>query len=122
MGSKFSKFIWSWFKFDFSEFGDFFYKNKPLSSKLYPPVKTKSKPGVAGKKASSTAATKGKKKPLAVQSKEEVSISEQAAAEQAAAEALDKLKAQQSSHTYHLKLLKYQVFFCIKFLIVLMLY
>ena len=32
------------------EFGDFFYKNKPLSSKLYPPVKTKSKPGVAGKK------------------------------------------------------------------------
>ena len=79
------------------EFGDFFYKNKPLSSKLYPPVKTKSKPGVAGKKASSTAAAKGKKKPLAVQSKEEVSISEQAAAEQAAAKALDRLKAKAGS-------------------------
>ena len=74
------------------EFGDFFYKNKPLSSKLYPPVKTKSKPGVAGKKVSSTAAAKGKKKPSAVQSKEEAST-----AEQAAAEALDKLKAQAGS-------------------------
>ena len=26
------------------EFGDFFYKNKPLSSKLHPPKKTKSNP------------------------------------------------------------------------------
>ncbi len=74
------------------EFGDFFYKNKPLSSKLYSPVKTKSNSGVAGKKASSTAAAKGKKKPLAVQSKEEISISEQATAE-----ALDKLKAKAGS-------------------------
>ena len=79
------------------EFGDFFYNNKPLSSKLYPPIKTESKPGVSGKKASSTANAKGKKQPSVVQSKEEVSTSEQAATEQAAAEALDKLKAQAGS-------------------------
>ena len=74
------------------ELGDFFYNNKPLSSKLYLPMETKSKPGVAGKKASSTAAAKGKKQPSAVHSKEEVSTSEQAAAE-----ALDKLKVQAGS-------------------------
>ncbi len=74
------------------EFGDFFYKNKPLSSKLYPPIKTKSKPGVAGQNASSTAAAKGQKKPSTMQSKKEVSTSEQAVAE-----ALDKLKAQAGS-------------------------
>ena len=74
------------------EFGDFFYKDKPLSSKLYPPIKTKSKPGVAGQNASSTAAAKGQKKPSTTQSKKEVSTSEQAAAD-----ALDKLKAQAGS-------------------------
>lgn len=74
------------------EFGDFFYKNKPLSSKLYPPIKTKSKPGVAGQNASSTAPAKGQKNPSTMQSKKEVSTSEQAVAE-----ALDKLKAQAGS-------------------------
>ena len=76
------------------EFGDFFYKNKPLSSKLHPPVKTKSKLGVRGQNSSATVAAKSKKKPSEVKSKEEVLPSVQVAAEQAAAEALDKLKAQ----------------------------
>ena len=79
------------------EFGDFFYKNKPLSSKLHPPVKTKSKPGMGGQNSSATVAAKSKKKPSTVQSKKEVLTSGQVAAEQAAAEALDKLKTQVGS-------------------------
>ena len=71
------------------EFGDFFYKNKPLSSKLHPSVKTKSKPGVGGHKFSAAASAKSKKKPSAMQSKKKVLISEQVAAE-----VLNKLKAQ----------------------------
>lgn len=71
------------------EFGDFFYKDKPLSSKLHPPEKTKAKPISGAQKSPASAGFKGKKKSLAAQSKNATLN-----AEQAATEALDKLKAQ----------------------------
>ena len=73
------------------EFGDFFYKNKPLSSKLHPPKKTKSKPEMSGQKPTAAAVSKGKKLP-SVQSEEKAFAADEVAAEEAAAEALDKLK------------------------------
>ena len=79
------------------EFGDFFYEDKPLSSKLHSPVKTKSKLGIRGRNSSATVSAKSKKKPSKVHSKEEVLTSVQVAAEQAATEALNKLKTQVGS-------------------------
>ena len=40
------------------EFGDFA-RNKPLSSKLHPPKKTKSNPGMSGQKPNAAAVSKG---------------------------------------------------------------
>ncbi len=74
------------------EFGDFFYKNKPLSSKLHPSKKTKSKPGMSGQKPNAAAVSKGKKKPPAAQGKEKAFAADEVAAEEAATDALDKLK------------------------------
>ena len=70
------------------EFGDFFYKDKPLSSKLHPSVKTNLSPVWEGISSLLQLLLRVKKKPSAMQSKRKVSISEQVAAE-----VLNKLKA-----------------------------
>ena len=74
------------------EFGDFFYKDKPLSSKLHDaPAK---KPKAAGQKGSPMASASQKKKVQQASAANEAnSASGPSAAEQAAADALDKLKS-----------------------------
>lgn len=69
------------------EFGDFFYKDKPLSSKLHDAPAQKPKAAAQKKRPMASAPQKKKAEPQAAASAEDP------AAEKAAADALDKLKS-----------------------------
>lgn len=75
------------------EFGDFFYKDKPLASKLYEESHEES-PGAAKKQASAQAKEPTANAPRAKKRSQAKPVAEQAAEEKTATAALEKMKQQ----------------------------